>query len=99
MVTNHLPGYDWIIGTEMGPVFLGISFVVFLCFFWCSVPGYWKKCRGHKDGTNAEAAVGFFFGYMFLVLCSLWQLQNVPKTRKSPSPETLKACSFKEQQP
>ena len=56
-----------------GHVLLGMSFGFLGHFFWFSVRGYWKKCRSHKHGTNAEAAVvflGMFFGFVLFVAIS-----------------------------
>ena len=53
--------------------FARVFLLVCLCIFvWFSVRGYWKSCRSHKDGTDAEAAVGFlgFFGFVLFVTIS-----------------------------
>ena len=56
-------------------VFFGYLFWLFLVFVWFYVRGCCKNCKSHKDETNAEAAIGLFWVF-FWVLPS-WVIQTV----------------------
>ena len=56
-------------------VFFGHFFGFFWVFVWFYVRGCCKNCKSHKDETNAEAAIGLFWVF-FWVLPS-WVMQTV----------------------